>query len=87
MFYGQPFSVRRHLHPDLGGDDHLRALAGTLQPPANNRFRFPALVAWSPNGVNVGGIDEVQSCFDQLVQQLKGRRLIGGPSKHVTAET
>ena len=75
-----------HLHADLGCQDDFRALAGMLQPVADDGFRFASGVARNPGGIDVRGIDKIQSGVDESVQDLKGRGLIDGPAKDVSSQ-
>jgi hypothetical protein len=55
-------------HRVLGGNHHLRATAGFLDPLANPLLAFAALVG-------VGGVDKVAAEIVEGVQELEGRLL------------
>ena len=60
-----------HFHPDLGRDDHPFASAAGLQPLADDGFGLAALIAGYPARVNVRGVDAVESCRHERVEQFE----------------
>src|SRR5205823_4365406 len=83
---GKAFVGGPHLETNLGGNDDLIAAARVLEPAADDRFRFAPLVAGRPAGVDVGGVDEVETGVDEAVKQFEGLRLVGGPAEDVATE-
>ena len=73
--------------PTLGRDHEVPAFRAALQPVANDRFRFPASMSGHPPGIDICGVDEVESRTDQGIQDRKRRGLGRSPSKYITAET
>src|SRR5579862_5247330 len=84
--FRQPFLARTHLHPDLGRDDDLAPVVGPLHPVTDDGFRFSALVPGGPAGINVGGIDEIESSAGEAVEYGKRRLLISRPAEDVAAQ-
>ncbi|KAG1469333.1 hypothetical protein G6F57_012230 [Rhizopus arrhizus] len=82
----QAAGVGPHLHADFGGDQHAVALAGTLEPFADQRFRFAAGIARHPRRVHVGGVDQVEAGVDEGIEQGEAGLLIGAPAEHVATE-
>ncbi|MDT4851888.1 hypothetical protein FQZ97_860960 [compost metagenome] len=82
----QPLGVGPHFHADLGGDEHAVALARTLEPFADQRLGFPALVAFDPSGIHIGRVDEIQARIHHGVQQGVRAGLVHGPAEDVATE-
>ena len=64
-----------------------RAPPRRCQPVADDRLGFAALVARHPARIDVRGVDEVEARLDEGVEQLEGRRLVGGPAEHIAAKS
>ena len=62
------------------------ALAALLEPLADDRLRFAALMPVDPGGIDVRGIDEIQAVIDERIEDRERRALVGGPAEHVAAE-
>ncbi|MNP20388.1 hypothetical protein D3C76_1129580 [compost metagenome] len=83
---GEALVAVAHVHADLGGDDHLVALAGSLQPVADDGFRFAACMRGQPAGVDVCCVDAVQAGVQQRIQQAERGRFVGRPAEYIAAE-
>src|SRR5205814_1488993 len=68
------------------GDHHAAAVPGLLQPVADDRLGLAAGVPGHPDGVDVGGIDQVEPAGDEGVEDAERRRLVDRPPEHVAAE-
>ncbi|MCY1224079.1 hypothetical protein D9M72_362230 [compost metagenome] len=72
---------------DLGDDDGLVARpARLLQPFADDRFGFAAVIARRPGGVDISRIDGVEPGIEKGVEQRKGGLFVGGPAEDIAAE-
>jgi hypothetical protein len=70
----------------LGDDDRRAALAPLLQPFADDRLRFAALIAGRPIRIDVGGVDRTEAGLGEPIEQRERRGLVGGPAEHVGAD-
>src|SRR5690242_8463548 len=68
---GEAFALAGNFRSNLGGDDHLLALAATLEPVADDGLRFAALVAGHPRGISVRGINEVKAGGNESIENLE----------------
>ena len=75
-----------HVHAQLGGQDHLVALAAAGEPLAQHGLGFAAAVAGRPARIDVGGVDEIQARFEQGVQHAKGLGFVQGPAEDVATK-
>jgi hypothetical protein len=57
-----------------------------LQPFSDDRFRFAASVARRPGGIDVGGVDGIETRIEKGVEKRERCFLIRGPAEDVAAE-
>ena len=75
-----------HLQPDFGGDDDIVTSATLLEPVPDDGLGFTAPISRRKPGIDVGGVDQIESGGDEGVEQPEGGLLIRGPAKDVAAE-
>ena len=56
------------------------------QPFADDGFRLTAGIAGCPGGIDIGGIDCVQTRIDKGVEEGEAGLLVNRPAKHVAAK-
>jgi two-component system OmpR family sensor kinase len=71
---------------DLRGDHDVRAVAAGRHPAADRRLGLAALVAVTPLGVDVRGVDEAAAGLGERVQDGERGLLVRGPAEHVAAQ-
>ena len=74
------------VHPDLGGDDHVVAIAASLHPFADDRLGFSARVSLDPGRVRVRGVDEVSARLGVGVEDSKALIPIRTPAEGVASQ-
>ena len=82
----QALPARPHRRADLGDDGDFAALAARLQPRADDRLGFAALVARRPSRIDVGGVDRAEAGADEAVEQVERGLGVGRPAEHIAAE-
>ena len=75
-----------HVGADLGDDHDLVAVAARLHPPADDGFRFAALVAGHPARIDIGRVDGIETGVGETVENVEGGLLVGRPAEHVAAQ-
>ena len=61
-------------------------LPDLLEPFADDHFGFPATIPQRESGVNVGGVDQIESECDERIEQLERRSLVRRPAEDISAE-
>ena len=74
------------IRSDLGDHDDAVAIAAALHPFADDGLGFAAAVARRPARIALGGVDGIEPCLGETVEQREGGFLVGRPAEHVAAE-
>src|SRR5688572_15920042 len=57
-----------------------------FHPFADNNFRFSTLVAGSPSGIRICGINKIQTRLHDLIQNFERAAFVYRPAENITAE-
>jgi len=80
------FAIRAREHADLGRDQDLVALARGLEPFADHRLGFAALMAGRPGRIDIGCVDHRAAAGDESIEHGKACCLVEVPAEYIAAQ-
>src|SRR5690606_13883579 len=86
VFFSKAFFVVAHFGSDFSRDDNRIAVLVLMHPVSDDSFGFTARVAARPSGIDIGGIDAVETFSSKGIEDFKRLFFVNGPSEDIASE-